>query len=63
MAALILLFVFVVAIAVVCERMTRRTTVHEWRVVYPDGAKSKLFTRAVAEDYRKIFGGTIVKSP
>jgi hypothetical protein len=32
-----------------------------WRVQYPNGGVSQPFTRSVAKDYAKLFGGVVVR--
>jgi hypothetical protein len=34
----------------------------KWRVIYPDGKRSQRFTKEVANDYRDIFGGQVVRA-
>lgn len=32
----------------------------KWRVKYPDGQVSQPFSRKIAEDYQKLFGGEVI---
>lgn len=73
MAAIIIFVLFVVALGLLISAFVgkpsgrnRSVLWHdmngEWRVRYPDGRFSQRFTRAVADDYRQIFGGEVVEA-
>jgi hypothetical protein len=67
-AILILFFILIVVACSFIKPSGRNASVlwhdmnGEYRVIYPDGKKSQRFTREVAQDYRDIFGGTVVKA-